>query len=269
MSQFAIDLWGKYTRIQNVWGSTETLSTPFLVADNEDASYIYFEVIHSGLEFRQVVVGHDTKDAESLPLYDMVFTLSPESVPYACWHARCNITLDSPQPYAEYAIGDLWTPHPDPKKAKYAWRFVGRADDLVQFSTGVNIHPGPIEKVLSSQKIISGALVLGNGRQQPVGLVELAPDSNKEEATQLWEDVISRQNEAMPVHGRIAKTHTIFVPSGSFVRTSKGTIVRKHTEKKFSDLINSVYEDHGDEWQDGHERYGSIVATVDIAQVVD
>lgn len=266
MSPHAIDLWGKYTKIQNVWGSTETGSLPFLEADNEDAAYVFFDMDYSGLEFRKVSMGPEEEERSSgePPMYEMVFTMSPQTAPYACWHALNNHRLEAGPPYPEYAIGDLWTPHPDPEKAAYAWKFVGRSDDLLQLSPGINLHPGTMERLISSQGVVSGVLVLGNGHQQPVALVELAEGKTEADAADLWDDYISPHNEEVPAQGVITRSHVIFVPSGSFLRTTKGSVIRRQTEHKFHDLIESVYKEHGDVWQDRHRRYGSIVATFDM-----
>ena len=179
MSKLAAEAWSKHARIQNMWGSTEALNTSFLEAENEDAEYIFMDTDNASVEFRQLEISDssDTLSSSEEGIREMIFTLRPDNAHVATWHALQGITLDTHKPpYPEFATGDLWVPHPDPAKARYAWRFVGRKDDLVQFSTGNNLHPGPMESAVSSQKPVSGVLMLGSKHQQVLAaLLTFAP----------------------------------------------------------------------------------------------
>lgn len=138
LSSMAAKVWAKYTSIQNVWGATEALAAPQLTADNEDYAYVYFDTFIDGYEFRPVGdTGYVSEGGEAEDLFEFVMKITSESSPLASWHARQNIDLsNTPPPLPEWQTGDLWTPHPDPEKKAYAWKFVCRKDDLISFSTG-------------------------------------------------------------------------------------------------------------------------------------
>ncbi|RYP76208.1 hypothetical protein DL769_003679 [Monosporascus sp. CRB-8-3] len=264
ISDFAIRVWTKYTNIQNAWGATEAWSPPQLEASNEDAAYVFFDTVNGAIEFRKLDAEYFADDGSLTDIYEIVLTMKPESAHLSAWHARQGITAESKPPYPEHRMGDLWTPHPDPKKAKYAWRFAGRMDDLVTFSTGINMQPGPMERAVTADNLVSAALVVGTNRQQPLLLVELAQGVQPEDASGIWEAVVRPQNVKVPAHTRIAHTHILYIPAGGFVRTPKGSVGRKQTERKFAKEIDAVYEKFGDKWQDGNERFGSIVHTLDL-----
>lgn len=264
-------MWSKYTSIQNGWGSTETLGPPQLKADNSEYAYVLFDPVHSGITFRDV--GSETEvDGKTVPLYEMVFTLTPDAAKCggagtANWHAREGIAPDSARAQETFPIADLWTPHPDPAKAQFAWRFAGRMDDLITFSSGVNFHPGALEKSLASHPAVAAALVLGDGHQEPLALVELvdgmSPDAP--EVAKIWEESIEPVNETAAIHARVAETHVIKLPYGSMVRTPKGSIIRRQSVARFSDKINETYEMFGDEWKEGQRsRYGSVVQSWEV-----
>lgn len=211
--------------------------------------------------------GYVSEDGESKDLYEFVMKLNDKSAPIASWHARQNIRLATTEPpVPEWLTGDLWTPHPDPAKAAFAWKFVCRKDDLISFSTGVTGHPAPIEQSITSADNVSAAILIGNKHQQPLALIELVAgaEPSPDLARKLWGQTIEPANEKVQTHIRVAKTHIVLVPADGFVRTAKGSVVRKHTEEKFKDLIDAVYEKHGDKWQEAKERYGSISQSTEI-----
>lgn len=266
LSPQAASVWAKYTRIQDFWGATEALAAAQLEADQEDYAYTYFDVFTDGYEFRRMEdAGYVSEDGESQDLYEFVMKLNDKSAPIASWHARQNILPGHTKP-PEWLTGDLWTPHPDPAKAAFAWKFVCRKDDLISFSTGVTGHPAPIERSIISADKVSAAILIGNKHQQPLALVELmngvepSPDLTRE----IWKQTIEPANEMVQTHMRVPKTHVVLVPADEFVRTAKGSVVRKHTEEKFKDLIDGVYEKHGDKWQEAKERYGLISQSTEI-----
>lgn len=280
LSEEAASVWARWTMMRPAWGATETLAPPQLVGDNSDYSYVYFDPAYSGIEFRDVETTYAAEDGPEMPLYEMVFTISPETAPVASWHANQGLDVAAVAagrgpagPYPELRIGDLWAPHPDPAKAEVAWRFIGRVDDIVSFSSGVNYHPGPMEKLIKGHEAVSEALVLGTGHRQPVALVELhakegglgAEDVKRE----VWASCIEPGNSIVPCHGKISEWHMIVLPAGSFVRTLKGNVVRKQTERRFSGAIGRIYTEFGDEWQDGRDRYGSISKSISLEVSVE
>lgn len=245
-----------------MWGSTESLGAPQLVADDEDFEYNYFDVYTEGYEFRPVETsGYVSEDGNPEQLYEFVMKTDEKAVPTASWHARQAIdpSTTSP-PYPEWETGDLWTPHPDPTKAAYAWKFICRKDDLITFSTGVSGHPGLLEGAIISHPRARAGILFGAMHQQPVALIELGDgdEPSRDLAEEIWEEAIQPANEKAQMHIRVAKTHVLLVPAGGFVRTAKGSIVRKFTAQKFKKEIEEVYELFGDRWQEAKDRYGSI-----------
>ncbi|CAN8102118.1 unnamed protein product [Discula destructiva] len=265
LSAFAAEVWGKYTKIQNVWGATECLGAPLLTADNEDYNYVYFNTVAGGHEFRPVD-STSSIDGETQDIYELVLKLTEASAPLASWYLRQDSGLSSTP--KEWPTGDIWTPHPDPDKAAYAWKFVCRKDDLFSFSTGVSGNPASLERDImeAGAAKIRAALVTGSMHQQSVALIELAEgqEASPELAAELWEQHIEPANEKAQAHLRVAKTHVLLVPPGAVPRTGKGSIIRKSTETKFKQEIEALYEKFGDEWQDAKVRYGSISQTTSI-----
>lgn len=250
-----------------MWGSTESALLPQLLAGPEEYEYCLFDPETSGTRFQEAGANVLDDDGQAVPLWEMVLTLTPESAPYAFWaHARGLLSVDS-KPVEEASgrtdlrVGDLWLPHPDPAKAKSLWRFAGRTDDLITFSTGVNLYPVPVQTALGSSPAVHGALVFGNERLQPIVLIELAKDIQASETLkqELWDHIIRPHNGITPSYGRIDQTHMLLIPHGGFVRTSKGTAKRMETQQKHAKEIEQVYQRFGDSWKGNRDRYGSVV----------
>ncbi|KAK7756796.1 hypothetical protein SLS62_001239 [Diatrype stigma] len=272
LSDYAIGVWGRHTRIQNIWGATEVWAPPQLEGDNADAAYVHFDTVHGALALRPLEAAECfADDGAPVGLYEAVVVMRPDNAHLSAWHLRQGITPETagPPPYPEYRSGDLWTPHPDPAKAAYAWRFAGRADDLLTFSTGINMHPAPMERAILADRRVVGALVVGTGRRQPLLLVELRQGEDGEQQDQaaveasLWADVVEPQNAKIPVYACIMRSHILYVGPGGFVRTPKGSVNRAQTMRKYGDRIEETYRKFGDKWQDANQRFGSIVHTLD------
>lgn len=235
--------------------------------DNEDWPYVYFDTLHTGIQFRRSDAEFFDEHGSQVPLYEIVLTMTDETAPYASWHVRQGMTPDNTKPpYPEYRPGDLWTPHPDPEKAPFVFKFAGRTDDTFTLSTASNIHPGPIETAIGAHPKAGGVMIVGNQRRQPLALIEVAEGSEptaglKEE---IWESVIDAANANMPAHATITRTHVALVPHAAFIRTSIGKVIRRKTEAKFAGLIDKVYNDFGDHWQGRQGRFSSITATTQI-----
>ena len=286
ISKLAIEVWGRYTLLQNVWGSTESWVPPQVISNNEDAAYILFDTEHGPLEFRPLNTEYFDDDGSLVDVYEIVLTMRPDNAHISGYHLIHGITPENAGPretWPEYHIGDLFTPHPDPAKAAYAWRFVGRADDILTFSTGINMHPAPMERAIDGFPSVRASLIVGGGRRQPLLLVELveglqpsgsgcqaekgkgkeiAGSPDPEQA--LWEEIIGPKNQKLPVHARIARTHILYLPARTFVRAPKGSVLRHQTVRKLAAEIDEAYRKHGDRWQDDNKRFGSIVQTVDF-----
>lgn len=268
LSSYAARTWAKHTTIQNIWGATESLAPPQLKADNADYEYTFFDVFTEGYEFRRIKdTGYVSEEGETKDVFEFIMKTSEKAAPIASWHARQDIHPSNTEPpYPEWQVGDLWTPHPDPAKAAYAWKFVCRKDDLISFSTGVSGHPAPIERAIQESPKVHSAILVGSEHRQALALIEVADgqDVSAELASELWEQVIEPANQKTQAHIRVAKTHVLLLPPGSFIRTVKGNVVRKLTEERFKDAIAGVYDNAGDKWLDAKERYGSISQSTEI-----
>ncbi len=204
-------------------------------------------MVHSGLEFRPIERLSPGVDDNSAPLYRAFVTLNLGSDSTATWHRANAITLQSRPPYPEFDTGDLFTPHPDPAKAHYMWKFAGRADDLLTFATGNNLYRAGIEKEFTNHELVRSALIAGTGHRQALLLLELADGVSNDMAARLWDEAVAPLNEKLPLRGCIAMTHILLVPCGEFERTPKGSVVRRVTEEKFANEIEAVYAEFGDE----------------------
>ncbi|KAI1261764.1 acetyl-CoA synthetase-like protein [Xylariaceae sp. FL1019] len=243
------DTWRMSTRLQDTWGSSEMILPPQLRTAPEDHEYVSFDLESSGLEFREVNM---EDDGSSEKLYEMVATLTPKSEPFSGYFAREGIKAQSDQPpYPEFRIGDLWTRHPDPKKAHNTFRFAGRIDDLINLATGINMHPTLLEQGIKAHPKVREAIVLGSRHMQPIALVELHEGTDK---TEVWREVLEPMNKKVQSFSRIAETHFISVPFGGLVRTPKGTISRPKSERMFAREIEDVYQRFGDRWADDGRR---------------
>lgn len=305
-----------------MWGATESLAAPQLTADNQDYAYVYFNTFLDNLEFRPIEhSGFVSEEGEAQDLFELVLKITDKSSPLASRYARQTFDAScTPPPPSEWQTGDLWTPHPDPAKKSYAWKFVCRKDDLVSFSTGmwapgigpgflpsmlfrlrdtsvrkfrssavgfrisrlipswhksilltfkcvgVSGHPAPLERALIASQKVRAAIVIGDMHRQALALIELAEgqEVSQELAHELWEEIIAPANDKAQTHIRVDRTHVLLFPAGSFLRTGKGSVIRKATEAKFSKEIEEVYKKFGDVWHDAKDRYGSISQTTSI-----
>lgn len=193
--------------------------------------------------------------------------MDEKTAPYAPWHVRQGMTLENtPKPYPEYHIGDLWTPHPDPAKSSFVFKFAGRTDDTFTLSSASNIHPGPVERAIGAHPLIRGVLVVGNRRRQPAALIEVAEEfaPTRDLADDIFEAVVQPANEKMPLHATIKRTHIALIPAGGLLRTPIGKVVRRKSEAKFAELIEGMYAEFGDQWQGKQRGFSGITATTEI-----
>ncbi|CAN8102668.1 unnamed protein product [Discula destructiva] len=275
LSPQASKIWSQHCRIQNVWAATEVSGVPQLISESEEYEYSVFDLEAAGITFQDTgAVLFDADDqGRAVPLHDMVMSITPESAPYAFWAHREGLLSPDSRPLEgvrsplEINMGDLWTPHPDPAKSSYVWRFAGRSDDLLTFSTGSNLHPGPILGALAESPLVRESIVSGGGRRQPLVVVELVEGAEDSEKTtqELWDTVVESMNNKLPTFGRIARTHMLLVPYGGFPRTAKGSASRKAVERMYAARIDDIYSRFGDEWRGDSGRYDSVIIETTIS----
>ena len=223
LSLAAGDTISKVTRLCQFYGSTELGQIRQLLPAPEDWSYMQFHP-YAKLEFRPV----DDGAFELLVLAD-------EST-------RDSSALNHNYPGVNvWHTKDLFKPHP---MKPDLWRFHGRVDDIIVLSNGEKVYPVPMESRLQGLSYISGALVTGQGRFQPALLLELESpsDANADAVNdEVWREV-ETANTIMPGHGRIIRSMIIIAKTQKpFVRSGKGTIVRKLTEAAYNTELEELY----------------------------
>ncbi|KAK5633742.1 hypothetical protein RRF57_009457 [Xylaria bambusicola] len=144
----------------------------------------------------------------------------------------------------EYDTKDLYKPHPT---LPDHWIYFGRSDNIIVFSNGEKLNPVTIEEIVSDHPELSGALVAGQGRFQPILLLEpLTQPKNEAEAQALidrvWPLVVTANKETV-AHGQIGREFIrLSSPEKPFLRAGKGTIQRAGTLKLYKDEIDEIYE---------------------------
>ena len=246
MNHAAAEFITRYTTLRDQWGVTELTKIVNLEADSADCEYCAFDIESNGLEFRHV----------SDDIYEMIIHRTEKSYPnIAFFHREPDATV--------YRCGDLWSPHPDPKKAYNLWKFRGRTDDLISYKDGVNFHPTAYELKHSEHDMISTACITGTGHRQPVLVLQLndasladSPEKKAQVIDKLWEESVVPINEVAPTNGKVAKTHIVIAtPEKPFERNVKGTVARKATLRLYEAETESVYQHYGDRSMDVKGRF--------------
>ncbi|KAL8793203.1 MAG: hypothetical protein Q9195_004233 [Heterodermia aff. obscurata] len=211
------------TTVCQFYGATEVGQIRQLVPRPEDWSYMEF---------------HPDTKLELLPsdddAYELVLLADPTT------ESSCALNHNYPG-VKEWHTKDLFRPHPTKSGL---WKFHGRKDDIIVLSNGEKLNPVPMESHLQTLAIISGALVVGQGRFQPALLLE-SKDSGEKGSNVIIDEVwptIESANLLVPGHGRITRSMVLLAPAGKpFIRASKGTIIRKLTETAFQKEIEDLY----------------------------
>lgn len=206
LSQAAGDAISRVTTICQFYGSTEVGQIRQLVPQAEDWSYMEF---------------HPDTRLEFQPSDDNAFEL----VLFADESTASSSALNHNFPGVNtWYTRDLFRPHPTKQGL---WRFHGRKDDIIVLSTGEKLNPLPMENLLQGLPMVSGALVIGQGRSQPALLIERNPRGPKETKSLLdglWPS-IETANALMPAQGRIIRSMILLADADKpFVRAGKGTV---------------------------------------------
>lgn len=215
-------LLNEVTDVCQFYGSTETGSVPTLVPLREDWAYLEFHPIY----------GADMQPSED-DAYEMVLHKDPRL--QGVRGLSCNF------PEVEHwHTKDLFRPHPTKPNL---WQFHGRKDDIIVLSNGEKFNPVPSETVIAGHHLVSGALIVGQGRFQAALLIEA--DETVAPPESLIDDIwptIERANAQAPGHARVIRSLiTVAGPSKPFERAAKGTVIRKMTAEKFAGEIESLY----------------------------
>lgn len=137
---------------------------------------------------------------------------------------------------------DLFTKHPTKPNL---YKFYGRRDDILVLSNGEKVNPIPLEQHVQGSPDLKGVLLIGNGKTQTALIVEPRETLDPAASSKLIAGLSFRIEEAnayIPGPGRVTRGMVICAPPDkAFVRTGKGTIVRKLTEDLYQEEIAKLY----------------------------
>ncbi|KAK8054430.1 NRPS-like enzyme [Apiospora saccharicola] len=157
-----------------------------------------------------------------------------------------------------WRTGDLFVQHPTEAGL---WRFHSRVDDLIVLSSSHKIRPLAMETMIQGHPLLSGALVVGQGRPEPLLVVEPSPQTYLDTAiatdSQAFIDVIwpavDEANMIAPTYAHIDRSMIIVARHDTpFIRAPKGTVVRKLTVQAYAADIEAAYADGEDHLVSGH-----------------
>ncbi|KAL8668541.1 MAG: hypothetical protein Q9168_006833 [Polycauliona sp. 1 TL-2023] len=178
-------------------------------------------------------------------LYELVFRRRDE---YRRWQQIFNIYPD----LDVFHTKDLFTKHPTKDDL---WAYAGRADDIVTFSHGIDVHAAKLEGIIESDPRIRGALVGGEGRSRPFLILEFSQDPSKDlgkrtdleisgQQTQIddiW-SAVEAANELCLESVRLTKGLTLITGADRpLPRTAKGTIARHDAAALYAKQIETLY----------------------------
>ncbi|KAK0649915.1 hypothetical protein B0T16DRAFT_410881 [Cercophora newfieldiana] len=225
------DRLSKVTKLVNGIGSTEMFfAATFVPADPADWEYFEWSP-RAGVEMQS------SGDSESLA--EMVIKRDATM--------EHQFVFDNFPQLDEWRTKDLFERH---SKKPTLWKYVGRADDVLVLSNGEKINPVHFEKGLEGHSWIKGALMVGSGRFQAGLFIE--PRSEKEGGAvntdaflqHVW-PCIERANATYPAHAQVWRSMiTLTPPDKPFVRTAKGSVMRKATYQAYEKEIDELYESH-------------------------
>lgn len=149
----------------------------------------------------------------------------------------------------EFSTKDLYQPHPT---LPDHWMHVGRADDIIVFSTGEKLNPVTIEGTVMGHPKVLGAQVVGSKQFHAALMIEPAQYPKSEEEKQLFLDtiwpVIDKVNTETVAHGRISRGDIFFTdPKKPFPRAGKGTIQRAMAINLYAREIEEFFENNKDD----------------------
>ena len=223
----------KVTDLCQIYGSSEIGVTPALIPYPEYWAYLEFNPFYG---HRLEEIGDDQ--------YEMVLY---RDMKLKRFRQICHTFPD----VEIWRTKDVFRPHP---VVKGLWTFHGRTDDIMVLGNGEKFNPLPMEKVIEGHPLVHGALMVGQGRDQPALIVEPQSgikESPKELINAIWQ-IVQEANSRGPGHAKIVRSMIVVAdPAKPFPRAGKGTAVRGKTVELFAEEIEKLYsEDNSDEVQD-------------------
>ncbi|KAJ7450213.1 hypothetical protein FB451DRAFT_1286443 [Mycena latifolia] len=158
-----------------------------------------------------------------------------------------SVSIQNLKDVRGYATSDLWRNHPE---KKHLWKMVGRIDDVIVHSSGKKTMPAPMEDIVLTSPLVSGAVIFGWGRTHDGILIELISSLlfDLENTTnvadlrnKIW-PVLEEANQMAEPVGRISKDMIIFTSADKpLPRTGKRTIMRKAALQLYAPEIDALY----------------------------
>ena len=215
----------QYVKLVNLMGSTEMYALPTEIINQQAFDYLRFAE-ENGVQF----------NAHSEGLFELTIVRNPRYKDFqSVFYTYENLTVFHTQ--------DLYSPHP---VIANAWRYVGRADDIITLSNGEKINPIPMEKIIMDHEGVKSSLLVGEGRFQTGLLVEakVQPSTPEEEQSMVRSlaAVIDKANKDSLAHGRLSKDLIVIAsPNKPFPRSGKGTVQRRATLSLYRDELDAMY----------------------------
>ncbi|KOS48590.1 hypothetical protein ACN38_g483 [Penicillium nordicum] len=144
----------------------------------------------------------------------------------------------------EFSTKDLYRPHPT---LADHWTYVGRADDIIVFSTGEKLNPASIEGAIMGHPAVFSAQVVGSKQFHAGLMIEPVHYPNNEKERQIFLDdiwpTIETVNAQTVAHGRILRDYVFLSdPQRPFPRAGKGTIQRAMVERLYAEDIKIFFD---------------------------
>jgi len=139
----------------------------------------------------------------------------------------------------QFPTKDLFVAHPT-IPGMYKW--CGRADDTISLSTAANVNPMLMETRISEHELVSGVLMVGNGRPRPALLIELYDARSSDERSDTIWDAVESVNQEYFVDHRVLRSHIVFTDERGLPRSDKGIIQRGKAVQMYESELRAIYE---------------------------
>ena len=209
-------------RVVGFFASTEVMLVPYFIPEPQDWQYI---------EMNPAVEGVKMEPVDGDPNQ---FELTIEK---KAGQSYSFYVFDSFPDRQTWRTGDLFQKHP----TKNMWTFLGRKDDIIVMNNGEKFDPIAMEGRIQKHVCVTGALVVGNSRDQTALLLEVT-DPQSVSVEDVW-PVIKEANSESPGHARIYKHMILFAGSEKpLTRAGKGTVIRSLSLKDYEPEITALYK---------------------------
>ncbi|KUI71888.1 Oxygen-dependent choline dehydrogenase [Cytospora mali] len=218
----------KSTNVCQMYGSLEMGQVQLLVPQTGEWSYLELNPFE---EADMQPCGDGT--------FEMVLHQHPKFAAHrSLWHTFPDVK--------EWRTRDLFVPHPSKPGL---WRFHARLDDLIVLSSGYKLRPLEMETLIQGNNLLNGALIVGQGKPEPLLIVEPKPgaycDSGDPQGfvDRIW-PTVEEVNQMVPSYAKISRSRVLVAdPERPFIRAPKGSVIRKLTARAFLEEIEAAYVD--------------------------